>query len=234
MTQYTELLEEIVLEMRSGLAQGKTDIPEPHFLLWRNFLQKIKPESEVFRTELEAPLPREPSREAFPDIPQYSDIREIMLLAESNGYPTWHVQLKPKERVILEYVQGRLRESSENVQQAGMGVPKAISGFTGFIAGAWRSLENRREFVACDVTGRNSIDKKVEFLKECGFSVIDHVLFPTEKIQTTSSAKLETFFRNYISSANREGFITDGIVIIADTAIASKEGGMQVSFIPKS
>ncbi len=235
MNQYTELLQEIVLEMRDGLAQGRTDIPEPHFLLWRDFLKKIKPESELFQAGTESPLPREPSRDVFPDMPLLFDVREVMLLAESNGYPMWHIRPKPKEMVVLEYVQGRLRDSPESLD---VGIPKTLLGFTGFIAGMWRShSDGRKDFIACDVVGKDTVFKKIEFLKESGFSVVEHVLFPTEKIQTTSSTKLETFFRSYLSAMNEEGLGSDGIVILADRPIVVKENGescIQFVFVPKS
>jgi hypothetical protein len=168
MNSYIELFEQIVVEMKRNASVGKQDVPERDLRLWCDFLKQIKPESDVFGSEIETPLPREPDSDASPDVPQFSDVREIMILAEANGYPVWRVRPRSK--------------------------------------------------TATDI-------------------VVEDVLFPTEKIRTISSAKLETFFRNYIAEVNKQGSDANGVVIVSDLPIRSQDGedvGKQVEFVPKS
>lgn len=86
MTIYIERLENIIREMQVAL-------PKPEYLPWLHFLHKIYPESELLKIEDSgAPQAREPTVDKGTVKPKHCyDIREIMMLAERNGYPTWYI-----------------------------------------------------------------------------------------------------------------------------------------------
>lgn len=86
MTIYIEQLENIIREMQIAL-------PKPDYLPWLHFLHEIYPESELLKTEDSgAPQAREPTADqGIVEGKHCHDIREIMMLAERNGYPTWYI-----------------------------------------------------------------------------------------------------------------------------------------------
>ncbi len=86
MTIYIEQLENIIREMQTAL-------PKPDYLPWLHFLHEIHPESELLKTEDSgAPQAREPTvDQGTAGVKHCHDIREIMMLAERNGYPTWYI-----------------------------------------------------------------------------------------------------------------------------------------------
>lgn len=86
MTIYIERLERIIHEMQATL-------PKPDYLPWLHFLREIHPESELLNTgDNGLPQAREPtSHEATTKTKQCHDIRELMMLAEQNGYPNWYI-----------------------------------------------------------------------------------------------------------------------------------------------
>ncbi len=80
-----------------------------------------------------------------------------------------------------------------------------------------------------------SFSQKMEFLKNAGLEVAEFVLFPTNKIPTISSSKLETFFQSYISKAQIQGLNVDGVVIISDTPLVPEDSrvhSMRISYTP--
>lgn len=86
MNTYIEQLESIIREMRVAL-------PKPDYLPWLHFLHEVHPESELLKTENHgAPQAREPTVDQTTTKAKHChDIREIMMLAERNGYPTWYI-----------------------------------------------------------------------------------------------------------------------------------------------
>ncbi len=220
MNHYIELLEQIVGEMNQ--VPMNREISESDIDVWRGFLKQVKPDSRIFNL----PFPRGPNRQS------YSDVRDIMMLAEINKFPVWHIRLNPKTEISLEYIHGKLRAETKVV----LGVPKELSGFSGYV---WGAIQNNspttNTFVAYDVSGDMTIADKIEFLKTSNFALVESILFPTERIQTISSSKLETFFRNYVRSMEEKGFEVDGATIFSDVAISTSNGkeiGRRITFIP--
>lgn len=150
MTHYIEQLEGIIRDMQVTL-------PKSDYLPWLDFLQKVHQESELLKTgESGAPQAREPTiEEDDPKPKECQDIRELMMLAECNGYPTWHIH---------PYVDGDINKEYETI------------------------------------------------------------LFPTEKIQTISSHKLEESFKKYLFSLRENGILTDRILIKSDHRIMGVDG----------
>ena len=101
MTIYIEQLENIIREMR--IASSK-----PDYLPWLHFLHEIHPESELLKSEdSEGPQAREPTADQGTAKAKHCrDIREIMMLAERNGYPTWYIH---------PYEEGALSEEHEAI-----------------------------------------------------------------------------------------------------------------------
>ena len=150
MTHYIEQLESIIRDMQATVSNSD-------YLPWLEFLERIHPESEILKTgESGAPQAREPTIEVEKPKPkECQDIRELMMLAESNGYPTWHIHPYVKDGISQEY---------------------------------------------------------------------EMILFPTEKIQTISSHKLEELFRKYLSTLEEQGITTDRILIKSEHQITGTDG----------
>lgn len=221
MSRYTMQLEQIIKEMNTA---------DTDYLLWLNFLKQIHPESELLKGQQQ-----EFSVDPYfgKDLKQFSDIREIMMLAEAKRYPVWFIQPKFKEGLLLEYEQGELKNMNMRAEQ---GVPKTIQGFTGTISGSWcRNEINEQQFIANDVNRTMSFSQKMDLLKNVGLNIAEFVLFPTNKIPTISSSKLEMFFQNYISKAQIQGFNVDGVVIISDTPLVTDDNrvhSMRIVYAP--
>ena len=150
MTSYIEQFERIIQDMKAAM-------PKSDYLPWLEFLEQIHPESELLKTgESGAPQAREPTiEEDDPKPKECQDIRELMMLAECNGYPTWHIHPYVEDEISQEY---------------------------------------------------------------------ETILFPTEKIQTISSSKLEELFRKYLSSLREQGITVDRILIKSDHQIMGVNG----------
>jgi hypothetical protein len=97
MTTYIQQLENIIRDMQIAL-------PKPDYLPWLHFLHEIYPESELLRVEDSGlPQAREPTvEEASIRIKECNDVREIMMLAEQNGYPTWRIYPHREDHSIQE------------------------------------------------------------------------------------------------------------------------------------
>lgn len=147
---YIEQLENIIRDMCLAL-------PKQDYLPWLHFLQEVYPESELLKPEDEGlPQARDPTIEATdPKQKECRDIRELMILAEQNGYPIWRIH---------PYVE-------ENTSQ------------------------------------------------QC-----EPILFPTDKIQSISSRKLEELFKRYLSTLREEGITTHRILIKSDSRIKDLSG----------
>jgi hypothetical protein len=83
---YIKQLEHIIREMQ-------TTLPKPDYLPWLHFLHEVHPESELLRAgEGILPQAREPTvGQETSQVKHCHDIRELMMLAERNGYPTWYI-----------------------------------------------------------------------------------------------------------------------------------------------
>ncbi len=147
MTIYTERLEQIIRDMQTALPAGQS-------LPWLHFLREIHPESELLQIGNDgAPQAREPTETTRPK--ECRDVRELMMLAERNGYPTWSIH---------PYVEDGAGEKCEAI------------------------------------------------------------LFPTNKVQSISSAKLEELFRKYLDSIKEQGIAADRVLIKSSTQITDMEG----------
>lgn len=147
MTIYIERLEQIIRDMRTAL-------PENDSLPWFQFLREIHPESELLKVEDEgAPQAREPTETTKPK--ECHDVRELMILAELSGYPTWSIHPYAED------------DSGERYEA---------------------------------------------------------ILFPTNKVQSISSAKLEESFKKYLSTLEEQGMVTDRLVIQSDDQIMDADG----------
>lgn len=85
MNIYIERLEQIIRDMESAL-------PKQDYLPWLYFLREIYPESELLKADDESSRAREPTiEEGSMKQKECRDIRELMMLAEQNGYPMWRI-----------------------------------------------------------------------------------------------------------------------------------------------
>lgn len=140
---YTQKLEQIITEMQalSSNEEEKTQ----DIRVWLEFLKQIYPDSDLLK-QFGPPKQDEPRAEKKLTYRMqiYVDIREVMLLAESKGYPTWFIQ--PHFiglSLILSYVDGELQQLIfEDVHDWQplpihelLSIPKVISGYTGEIRG---------------------------------------------------------------------------------------------------
>lgn len=91
MNIYIERLENIIRDMQSVL-------PKQNYLPWLYFLREIYPESELLKADDESSHAREPTvEEDSMKQKECRDIRELMILAEQNGYPLWRIYPCMKE-----------------------------------------------------------------------------------------------------------------------------------------
>ncbi len=223
---YTQKLEQIIADMK---VTGTT-VPDTEYQQWLAFLQAVHPESELLKKRVV--------------IKQCTDIREIMMLAESHNYPTWFIQPKITGlAVTAEYENGSLKTIAAKQQNLVVnkidGLPPDIPEFNGKVKGVIymksktiednpssgaileKYLEGQSDqltFVAYDADKNTSFQNKMQLLESGGVAVGEYVAFPTSKIQSISSTNLETFFQNYIRQAS-ESFPVDGLVIISDVPL---------------
>ena len=224
MQSYIQMIEEIIQEMKTELSRGGTDITGLDYMEWMDFLKRINPRSELLKEETEAVMGPEPNDKESSGMRHFSNIRELMVLAEVKQYPAWFIQPKFKEVAMLEYEKGLLKDGSID------GVPRMIGDFTGVVSGAWVNTQ----FIAYDVDISGDFLEKMAWLESAGFEAVGFASFPTEKIPTISSSKLEAFFRNYLASAQEQGLDVDGIVIISNTALYATDNHMsnRIAFTP--
>ena len=91
MNTYTEILEQIVIEMKPS----DTDYHE-----WLDFLRRVYTESKLFKNDHHEEAPSMNNSRADPDKKvdsdsgpeEYSDLREIIRLAAVHNHPTWYIQ----------------------------------------------------------------------------------------------------------------------------------------------
>lgn len=92
-TLYIERLEQIIGDMQAAL-------PKSDYLPWLYFLREVHPESVLLKTDDDVPQARELTEEiAQETVKECNDIREVMLLAEQNQYPTWFIQPNFREGI---------------------------------------------------------------------------------------------------------------------------------------
>jgi hypothetical protein len=230
---YTEIIEQIIVEMNASISSGRNDVSHSEYLLWLTFLRQIHPDSDLLKVRIQTPMPREPNTSGLgKEQKQFSDVREIMILAETKKYPTWFVQPKFSKALLLEYDHGELQnvflKQNGNWEKTERDtitcIPKTIQEFSGTISGTcYQAEKGSQQFVANDVDRKIDFQKRMELLQNIGLTVAEFVLFPTDKIPTISSSKLEAFFRNYIAKAQEQGLLVDGVVIISDTMLVANE-----------
>ena len=208
MNTYTELLEQIVIEMKPSDA----DYHE-----WLDFLRRVYPESKLFKNNHHEEMPLANNSRADPDNKinsdcgpeEYTDLREIIRLAAVHDHPTWYIQphfTEPSARFTYE------NEELKNALAIN-GVPQTIAGFSGTISGVWLGEQT---FVATDIENENGFLQKMELLKKAGFTTPEFVLFPTNKLLTVSVSKLEASLVNFISTAQKSWAKVDGAVFVSD------------------
>ncbi len=94
---------------------------------------------------------------------------------------------------------------------------------------AYESEYAKLSLKAVDVDSRTSFREKMSQLEQCGFTIAEYVLFPTSRLSTISSSKLETFFKSYLNKAHADGLWVDGLVIISDTHLVTTDDGISSS-----
>ena len=226
---YIEILEQIVLEMESAIASGSQEISEAEHLVWVNFLKQVRLENDSPKGKVEDV--------AGEGLKIFYDLREIMMLAEAAGYPTWHIQPKFSEEIIIEYADGELKNTyvKKNGQteklkvEVEQNIPERIADFTGKVYGTWRERETEKaRFVAYDTDQNMDFPDRMRWLESTGLDIAEYVLFPTDKIPTTPMSKLAVFFQNYLSKAREQSLKVDGVVIISRAPII-EDGNRLVS-----
>lgn len=262
MTQlYTQQLEQIISEMDTALSSGQAHITNAEYEVWLEFLKRVHPESQLLSRSVTKALvspdtnAHTANKNSVPTLRQYSDIREIMMLAETKEYPTWFIQPSFVGLALtLTYENGDLQSitytDSGNLQQLEIrevaGIPTRVADYTGTIQGvlymskeiykttgaedretaqvaAFQTYlsENTKDlkFNALDIDSTGGFLEKMRLLRLYGFNTPEYVLFPTSRLSTISSSKLETFFNSYIVKAESNGYMIDGLVIISDTPL---------------
>ncbi len=219
-TIYRELLEQIVTEMHTASSNSTEAEIVTEYELWVAFLKQIHPESKLFTELIEQEI-REPSN----NLKVVSDVREIMMIAETENYPTWFIQPKYTDTILLEYEKGELK--SELSKE---GIPKVISEFTGKVSGVFKHSPEHLKFIAHDIDTDVGFLEKMALLESYELQVSEYITFPTNRIPTISSSKLEMLFKNYISKASAQGFQVDGLVIISDTLLPTGSNKIYYQF----
>ncbi len=211
MNTYISMLEDIIDEMNKALFKGASEFTDSDYGRWLDFLRTVHPDSDLLRSDgrlLDTDFNR--------DMKKFSEMDKVMEIAEIEKYPTWYVQPKFREAIVLEYEKGELRQTNVDAR----GIPEKIQDFTGKIRGAIAT----GKFVAVDMDRRMEFPMKMDWLEQAGFATADCLLFPTDKIPMMSSGTAEITIHNYISKAEFNGLNVDGVVIISNTQIGSIEG----------
>lgn len=227
MNTYTQKLEQIILEIQESSPNETVGATE--YQLWLEFLKQVHPESKLLQqVNINSSTVKE--NDFNKNIKCYSDIREIMMLAENKKFPTWFIQPKfEKPTTLLEYDQGELANDPGNLK----GIPKKISGFIGKISGC--STPEKSSFLAGDINTQMNFLEKMKFLKNAGFETLEHILFPTDKLSTIPSNKLEASLQNYISTI-QGGIKVEGVIIISDVPLFTVDNqfsSTRIIFKPK-
>lgn len=205
---YTQKLEQIIVEMNAAVSNGSVDIATHEYQRWLDFLKHIHPESDVLKQKSAVIIDENFNKK----VRILSNMQEIMRLAEKQRYPTWFIHPSCGESLVLEYEHGVLKNDTEKDRS----IPKTLKGFTGKIHGV--SSANS-QFIAHDINTVMPFLKKMEILKNYGFTTTEFVLFPTDKIPTISSSKLIASFQNYISKARSDGLSVDGVIVVSDVPL---------------
>lgn len=276
---YTQQLEQIISEMNTALSSGQTHITNAEYEQWIEFLKQVYPNSHLLNPTVTQTVVSPGTTDQvlkkipIPTLRQYIDIREIMMLAETNDYPTWFIQPYFIGLMLtVSYERGELH----TVQYADSGhlvplelrpvpdIPTKIPEYTGVVHGVLYMSKEAYEasgaidretaqvaafqtylsentanlkFNALDIDTDMSFLEKAALLTRYGFTTPEYVLFPTSRLSTISSSKLETFFQSYITKAQSNGFLVDGLVIFSDrplTAGDAETSSTHIIFKPNS
>ncbi|OGM97913.1 MAG: hypothetical protein A2817_01740 [Candidatus Yanofskybacteria bacterium RIFCSPHIGHO2_01_FULL_39_8b] len=213
---YTELLEQIITEMKISILGGNGVVVDSDYRQWLDFLRQVHPESELLRsTTAQAAVSASNARDdPNTDTKIYTDLRSIIQLAATHDHPTWYIQPH-----FTGSIAGFIYENNELQNALPIhGLPKIIEGFTGTICGVWL---NEQTFIAYGADGVMGFVKSQEFLKQAGFTTPDFALFPTDRLMALSVSKLEVSLTNFISTAQKKWAEVDGVMIVSDTSIFS-------------
>jgi hypothetical protein len=212
---YTDILEQIITEMKGALHSESTAVIDSDYRQWLDFLRHVHPESKLLENDNEPEaVPVQNARDDPPTdgLKVYEDLREIIRLAATNNHPTWYIQPHFTGSIAtFTYENGELQNALPI-----NGVPKTIDGFSGTVNGVWLS---EQRYIACDVDTKMSFVQRIDFLKITGFTTTDFALFPTDKLLTVSVSKLETSLINFISTARTTWAQVDGAVIVSDSPL---------------
>ncbi|KKS57032.1 MAG: hypothetical protein UV20_C0004G0128 [Candidatus Magasanikbacteria bacterium GW2011_GWA2_42_32] len=204
---YADLIEDIITEMKMNLPKEEHLLVGHEYFVWLDFLKKIKPESKLLIC-------------TNGTIKEYTEIGEIMILAETNKYPVWHIQPHFIElEIVITYEDGELKtvNSKDNINMSEVwDVPRHLDEFSGTVKGI---LNEQKNFIAYDLELVGNFLQKMELLKNAGFTISEYVLFPTDKIASTSSSKLEASLLNFISKSCEAGLKVDGVVVVSDNPL---------------
>jgi hypothetical protein len=140
---YTKKLEQIISEMQA-LSHNEQVVAQD-MQVWLEFLKQIYPDSDLLKQITPTKYDQSRIEKTLNYRMQtYVDIREVMVLAESKGYPAWFIQPHLIGlNLVLTYVDGELQqlvfEDADNwevlpIHELGS-IPKVISGYTGHIRG---------------------------------------------------------------------------------------------------
>lgn len=215
MNTYTEILEQIISEMKTALVRNNDDVIGSDYRQWLDFLRQVHPESTLLKSESDRQiLPVQNARDDPSDngLKIFYDLREVIRLAATNNHPTWYIQ-PHFTGSISEFI---YKNDELQNAQAISGVPKVIERFNGKIHGVWL---DEQTFIAHDTDIKTDFAQKMEVLKNAGFTTPDFALFPTDKLRTMHVNKLETSLINFISTAREKWAQVDGAVIVSDTPL---------------
>ncbi len=118
--------------MKSASAKDESTVTKIDYLPWLEFLERVHPESQLLKHEETQVSESPPSVEEIHDtgVKHCHDIRELMLLAEHNQYPTWFIQPHFKEGLVrLIYEEGALTNPQGEISE----IPERIEGFSGMV-----------------------------------------------------------------------------------------------------
>ncbi len=142
-TLYIQKLEQIIADMQA--ATTGVSPPEYDYQAWLEFLKQVCPESKLLAaisTKPDTPSPQ--LKNVTYSLQMFTDVREIMLLADTHEYPTWYIQPSYTGLIlILEYEQDMLTNIlfedtgkwNELEIRSVTTIPKTIPGFSGKIRG---------------------------------------------------------------------------------------------------
>ena len=236
---YTELLEQIITEMKTALLGGTAMVVDSEYRQWLDFLRQIHPESTLLKNDIQksslslqhVPVVPTAAVQVSAGLQEYFDLRAIIQLAAAHGHPTWYIQPRfTGQHAVLSYENGELKKvHDEDGREWGKDIKELLPssiGFSGTIYAAMMVHKTSNPvLIAHDLDSNLSFVQKMQVLNNAGFTTPDFVLFPTEKLLTVSSSKLEVSLANFISTAQKSWAEVDGVVIVSDSPVFKNDRG---------